>query len=665
MLENESSPYLVQHADNPVHWRPWGQPALDEARTADKPVLISIGYAACHWCHVMAHESFENQNIADLMNAHFVNIKVDREERPDIDQIYMAALHAMGEQGGWPLTMFTDSDGRPFWGGTYFPPETKFGRAGFPDVLRAISKAWKEDRTRIDTNGTALTRHLNAQSSAPERLTQPNDKQFSAFADAVLNIQDPVNGGTQGAPKFPNAALGEALARASAGTSDSPYAQAFLKQMERMSLGGIYDHVGGGLARYSVDSQWLVPHFEKMLYDNAHYLRHLGWAYKLNPSHLFRKRIEQTIAWLNREMQVTGGAYASSLDADSEGEEGKYYVWTAAEIQQLLGADDQDFLANYDITEHGNFEGKNIPNLLHLADVDQASTVYDNSATGLLTLLSQRESRIPPGRDDKILMDWNGYLIRALAELGFQFRNETWIENSASAFHYISESIAEGLDLAHSFRSGTAVRPAMATDYASMINAAISLAEATREQGYLDKVPAWFDKLHDEYTDDNGGYYLTSTKSRALVIRPRCDMDEANPSAASQILEALVRYSSISGDQKLLSKAWDLAANLNSATGKYGQAGAGFINALHSLFNHKHIKIFADNADTANPYLDVIRSSWNLATSFEISKSNKPTNYLGISIELPEVYPCAIICTNQSCSLPLKTPEDLARELRT
>ncbi|MEM7462320.1 MAG: thioredoxin domain-containing protein [Pseudomonadota bacterium] len=665
MLENESSPYLVQHAANPVHWRPWGQPALDEASNSNKPVLISIGYAACHWCHVMAHESFENQKIADLMNAHFVNIKVDREERPDIDQIYMAALHAMGEQGGWPLTMFTDSDGRPFWGGTYFPPETKFGRAGFPDVLRAISKAWKEDRARIDTNGTALTRHLATQASAPEELTQPNPQQFDRFANAVLNIQDTVNGGTQGAPKFPNAALGEVLARASAGDASSPFAQAFLKQMERMSLGGIYDHVGGGLARYSVDAQWLVPHFEKMLYDNAHYLRHLGWAYKLLPTNLFRRRIEQTIDWLNREMRLDDRAYASSLDADSEGEEGKYYVWTESEIQNILSPDTKDFLTDYDITRHGNFEGNNILNLLHLRDVDQANLVLEKSSGLLETLLDIRQARIPPGRDDKILTDWNGYLIRALADLGFQFRNRTWIKDAVSAFRFISESMAEGFDLAHSYRNGTAVRPGMATDYAAMINAAISLSQATSDQRHLKKVPAWIDKLHTEYSDENGGYFLTSNKSQSLVIRPRCDMDEANPSAASQILEALIRYSAISGDQDQLSKAWDLAANLNSATGKHGQGSAGFINALHSLFNHRHIKIFADTTDAANPFLDAIRSNWNLATSFEITDINKPSNYFGIDIAAPEEYPCTVICTNQSCGLPLTTPDDLAKELRT
>ncbi len=339
LLANESSPYLRQHADNPVHWRPWGAEALAEARATGKPILLSVGYAACHWCHVMAHESFENDAIAAVMNELFVNVKVDREERPDIDHIYMAALQAMGEQGGWPMTMFLDPEGRPFWGGTYFPPERRYGRPGFPEIMRAISNAWHTEPDKLLQNGAALQNHLQALSQPGSAQSMPAPADVANFAQNLLTLHDETNGGIRGAPKFPNAPLTEVWLRAARGDAGSRSGKAFLHTIERISEGGIYDHLGGGLSRYSVDDRWLVPHFEKMLYDNAHYLRALVWAFKLDPKPLFRRRIEETIRWAVREMQMPGGAFASSLDADSEGEEGRFYVWSEAEIDRLLGAD--------------------------------------------------------------------------------------------------------------------------------------------------------------------------------------------------------------------------------------------------------------------------------------------------------------------------------------
>ncbi|HSO48214.1 MAG TPA: DUF255 domain-containing protein, partial [Rhizobiaceae bacterium] len=303
LLANESSPYLRQHAANPVHWRPWGAEALAEARATGKPILLSIGYAACHWCHVMAHESFENDAIAAVMNELFVNVKVDREERPDIDHIYMAALQAMGEQGGWPMTMFLDPDGRPFWGGTYFPPERRYGRPGFPEIMRAISNAWHTEPDKLLKNGAALQNHLQALSQPGSAQSLPAPEDVTHFAQNLLTLYDETNGGIRGAPKFPNAPLTEVWLRAAGGNAGSSYGKAFLHTMERVSEGGIYDHLGGGLSRYSVDDRWLVPHFEKMLYDNAHYLRTLVWAYKLDPKPLFRRRIEETIRWAVREMR--------------------------------------------------------------------------------------------------------------------------------------------------------------------------------------------------------------------------------------------------------------------------------------------------------------------------------------------------------------------------
>ena len=316
LLAGQSSPYLLQHAANPVHWRPWGDAALTEARQTNKPILLSIGYAACHWCHVMAHESFENAEIARLMNQLYVNVKVDREERPDVDQVYMAALHAMGEQGGWPLTMFLTPDARPFWGGTYFPPDPRYGRPGFRQVLQAVENAFRQQPGDVEKNAAALQDHLLALSAAPDAPQAPAQAVFDAFAERLLTLHDEANGGIRGAPKFPNAPMTEIWLRAARGNVPSPHAKAFLHTMERISQGGIYDHLGGGIARYSTDEIWLVPHFEKMLYDNAHYIRLLTRAWQIDQRKLFRDRIEETIAWLARELGQPGGGFAASLDAD-------------------------------------------------------------------------------------------------------------------------------------------------------------------------------------------------------------------------------------------------------------------------------------------------------------------------------------------------------------
>src|SRR3954454_13228573 len=339
LLAEEASPYLQQHRDNPVHWRPWSRAALEEAHELGKPILLSIGYAPCHWCHVMAHESFEAPDIAGLMNRLFVNITVDREERPDIDQIFMAALNATGEQGGWPLTMFLTPDAQPFWGGTYFPNTPRFGRASFPQVLQAIHRAWTEKRDEIRASAAALSRNGGARLAALPTGGGFSGERFATLADSVLAMIDPVEGGLQGAPKFPNAPLMETLWLSWLSTGDPARRYAVLLSVRQMLLGGIYDHLGGGLSRYATDAGWAVPHFEKMLYDNAQLIRLASWAYAETKEELFRVRTEETIGWLAREMRVPGGAFAASLDADSDGEEGKFYTWSGAGLEAVLALD--------------------------------------------------------------------------------------------------------------------------------------------------------------------------------------------------------------------------------------------------------------------------------------------------------------------------------------
>src|SRR3569832_1584180 len=364
-LAAETSPYLLQHAHNPVDWYAWSEAALDKARREDKPILLSIGYSACHWCHVMAHESFEDAAPAAVMNALFVSIKVDREERPDIDQIYMNALHLLGEQGGWPLPMFLTPDAEPVWGGTYWPKESRFGRPAFVEVLHSVARIFRDEPEKIAQNRASLLANLSQKAQAQGRVVIA-EKELDAAARQIGNMFDSVNGGLRGAPKIPQPAILEMLWRAGLRTNDPRFFEFVEHTLERLCEGGIYDHLGGGFSRYSVDERWLVPHFEKMLYDNAQLLELLALAWQRSGNPLFAARARETVEWLKREMTTADGACCASLDADSEGEEGKFYVWSKNEIIELIGPEAAEFFArHYDVTDDGNFEGHNILNRLH------------------------------------------------------------------------------------------------------------------------------------------------------------------------------------------------------------------------------------------------------------------------------------------------------------
>lgn len=661
LLADQSSPYLLQHASNPVHWRPWSEPAFTEAVSQDKPILLSIGYAACHWCHVMAHESFENPEIADLMNEFFINIKVDREERADVDQIYMAALHAMGEQGGWPLTMFLFPDKRPFWGGTYFPPEPRYGRPGFAQLLHAIHRAWTDDRQTLQTNATALGKHVSSISVVPAAPGAAPRDLFNRLAASLLEMHDPVNGGIRGSPKFPNAPMTETWFRAANGSAATDAGSAFLHTIKRISLGGIYDHLAGGIARYSTDEQWLVPHFEKMLYDNAHYIRCLTWANQLEPNPLFRARIEQTVRWLSSEMRQQTGAYASSLDADTEGHEGKYYLWSKHEIDSILGPDAETFCARYGVSESGNFEGANILNLLGPALPSQ-KTEYEYAQVRE-KLLAARRSRPSPAVDDKILADWNGYLIRALAEAGFALDQPKWNDQAAAAFRFITESMQIGAKLSHSWRDGIHVRPALSVDYAAMMNAAISLYLSTQDTAYLDQALSWLTVLDTDYSDNAGGYFLTSVESTDLLTRPRGDIDDPNPSPASQVLEAVTRLAQITGKTELLDKAHAIASNLYASIKNSRFGSAGFANALHTLHHGRHVTCYADNPEESHSWLGVLRTIPDPALTWDIRPHHSAKLHHGTTLPRPEISPAALVCTQMTCSPILTKPEELRRFL--
>ena len=571
-LSAEPSAYLRQHADNPVHWQPWGKEALDAARELNRPILLSIGYAACHWCHVMAHESFEDADVAAVMNDLFVNVKVDREERPDIDQIYMAALGAMGQQGGWPLTMFLRPDGKPFWGGTYFPRHARHNMPGFVDVLNAVNGLWQGNKEKINHNAEAVFNHLEGRLAAQSEASQNEVSRFDAVATRIGAMFDPVRGGIDGAPKFPNAPFMDALWLSWLYNRDSDSRDKFIHSLKTMLQGGIYDHLGSGLCRYSTDADWLVPHFEKMLYDNAQLIRHASYAYAETKNDLFRIRIEETIDWLVREMRLPDGSFASSLDADSEGEEGKFYVWSDAEIDDILGEDSPAFKAFYGVTSSGNFEGHNILNRLH--DVDDGGSVPPLIQEARTKLFAQRETRIRPGRDDKALTDWNALAIRALAEAGRSFSKPEWVTLAVEAYQSIMSPFRAG-QMAHCRMEDQLVYPALSTDYAGMINAALALYEASADRAYVDDAEKLKQALDTHHRDASGNYRLSALGADDVILHAYGDYDEAIPSATSQIIEALTRLFLATGDMALYQSNETL---IEQALGRalaqqYGQIG--------------------------------------------------------------------------------------------
>jgi uncharacterized protein YyaL (SSP411 family) len=543
-LKQAASPYLLQHRDNPVDWWEWSDDAFAEARASDRPVLLSVGYAACHWCHVMAHESFENPAIAAVMNELFVNIKVDREERPDIDHVYMSALHTLGEQGGWPLTMFLDSNGAPFWGGTYFPPTSRYGRPGFVDVLRQISGLYRSDRERIERNASAIGEALQ---QSLQRLADVGEPDLDQIARQIARRFDRDHGGLGGAPKFPNPGLVELLWRHGARSGDEASREAANRTLVQMARGGIHDHLGGGFARYAVDERWLVPHFEKMLYDNAQLLPLYALEAARTGEALLREATDGIVNWLKRDMLLPEGAFAASLDADSEGVEGKFYVWALPELTEVLGPEDAALLArHYDVTAEGNWEGHAILNRLDTPDPSPEAAA---KLTELRTrLLAVRSERLSPGRDDKILADWNGLMVSGLVRAAGLLDRKDWVKLAADAFRFVAESMADGDGLAHSYRAGRLIAPGFALDHAAMAEAALALHDATGDRHYFELAGRWSAHLDRHYREaDSGLLRMTCTDSAALPVIPRPTHDDAVPNANGLHAANLLRIAAQTG----------------------------------------------------------------------------------------------------------------------
>jgi len=658
-LSRETSPYLLQHRHNPVDWWPWGPEALAEARRSNKPILLSVGYAACHWCHVMAHESFEDAATAAVMNELFVNIKVDREERPDIDQIYMNALHLLGEQGGWPLTMFLTANGEPFWGGTYFPKTAQYGRPGFTEVLRTVARVYHDEPQKVAQNRDALIARLAERSGGKESASiGPNE--LNTAAVSIARATDPVHGGLRGAPKFPQASMLEFLWRAGARTGDDRFFITTNLALTHISQGGIYDHLGGGYARYSVDEKWLVPHFEKMLYDNAQLLDLLALEQARAPDPLYAQRAEETVGWLTREMTTADGAFASSLDADSEGEEGKFYVWSLSEIEELLGAEDAEaFAARYDITAVGNFEGHNIPNRLKTIDLG----VTDEPRMRALRdkLLARRATRVRPGLDDKVLADWNGLMIAALAHAANAFARPAWLDLARHAFDVIAANMTREGRLGHSWRGSLLLLPGLASDYAAMIRAALALFEAGGEQRFLQQAVAWQNLLDRHYADaEHGGYYLTADDAEGLIVRPHSTIDDAIPNHNGLIAQNLVRLAVLAGDDGWRAKADALFAALLPRAAENVFGHLSLLNGLDLHLTGAEIVVVGEGRE-ADALLSTARKLPHATTI--VLHAPRPDdlsdNHPARAKSAGASSASAFVCRQQSCSLPVTTAQDL------
>jgi len=658
-LAHETSPYLLQHKDNPVEWWAWGPEALAEAKRANKPILLSVGYAACHWCHVMAHESFEDADTARVMNELFVNIKVDREERPDIDQIYMAALHHLGEHGGWPLTMFLTPDGEPIWGGTYFPKTSRYGKPAFVDVLREIARLFCEEPQKVEHNRSALMERLAA-SARPAGTVTIGTAELDNAARQLGGLIDPVNGGTRGAPKFPQSSLFELLWRAGQRTGEARYFAAVEITLDRICAGGIYDHLGGGFSRYSVDERWLVPHFEKMLYDNAQLLELLAIAYKRNGKTLYRQRAQETVEWLEREMTIQEGAFSASLDADSEGEEGKFYVWSYDAVLRALGIEDGEFFArHYDVTPAGNFEGHNILNRLKPLPRSEAD---DTRLAALRAkLLAVRDTRVRPGLDDKVLADWNGLMIAALTHAGLMFDEAQWIEMAARAFKFIAQAMTRGDRLGHSWREGQLKFPGLASDFAAMIRAAIALYEATGRQSYLDRALAWQRALDRDYADtETGMYYLTAADAEGLVIRPAATTDEATPNHNAVAADNLIRLALLAGNDSWREKADRLIAAIAPQAVENLYMHMALLNAVDLRLRAAEIVVTGEG-ERAQALLHAARA---------LPPLDRIVLHAASAAALPSTHPArekltgasesqAFVCIGEACSLPVTDPAGL------
>ncbi|MBX3050075.1 MAG: thioredoxin domain-containing protein [Caldilineaceae bacterium] len=674
-LAHETSPYLLQHAHNPVDWFPWGEEALALAQTEDRPIFLSIGYSACHWCHVMAHESFENEQTAALMNARFVNIKVDREERPDLDAIYMEAVQAMTGSGGWPMSVFLTPEGQPFYGGTYYPPEPRHGMPSFPQVVIAVSDAYASKRADIDDQAGRLTAALARSGNIP-----PGEDELAPriLTEAVGKLQqyfDDQYGGFGDQPKFPQPMTLDFAMSQYARTGDAEVLNIAETTLERMAEGGIYDQLGGGFHRYSVDRIWLVPHFEKMLYDNAQLLRSNLNLWKITGRELFRRVVNETTDYVLREMTSPEGGFYSAQDADSEGEEGKFFVWTPAEIEAILGKEDAALFGQvYGVTARGNFEGHTILNIVrpvegvaHSVGISTAA-LEKRLAAMRGKLFVEREKRIKPARDEKVLTEWNGLMIHALAEVGVALDRPDALAAAQTAANFVLDKMSQpDGKLYRTYKDGQAKLNAYLEDYAAFARGLIALYESTFDLRWLAEASRLARLLLEQFGDkDMGGLFQTGADHERLVVRRKDFIDNAIPSGNSLAAELLLRLAKLTGTEGYRHEANRIFLPMTSAM---AQQPTGFGRLLGALDDFLHpsqeVAIVGDPGDPATQALLAEVRRRYLPHTVVVLKRPDEENPLPLleGRGLVNGKPAAYVCENFACKLPVTDVEDLAKLL--
>ncbi len=668
-LAHESSPYLQQHADNPVDWYPWGEEAFARARTEDRPVLLSIGYSACHWCHVMAHESFEDPAIAGVMNDLFVNIKVDREERPDVDSVYMEAVQAMTGSGGWPLTVFLTPEGRPFYGGTYFPPTDKRGMPGFPRVLQAVADAYRARRGEVEATARQMEAAIRQGTSAPVSGGLLTAETLSRAYTGLLRHFDRRYGGFGRAPKFPQPLALEFMLRYFRRQHDATALDMVATTLEGMARGGIYDHVGGGFHRYSTDAAWLVPHFEKMLYDNALLARTYLHAYLVTGRHLFRYVAEKTLDYILREMRDPAGGFYSSQDADSEGQEGKYYLWTLQEIEAVLGdREGRVFSQTFGVTAEGNFEGRNI---LHIVgdSQDDTSSIIEQAKD---RLLRHRERRAKPGRDEKVLSAWNGLTLAALAEAAAALPRHDYLEAAQACGDFLLTAMAADGPLLHTYRDGAARIEGYLQDYALVIEGLLALHAATSGGRWLRRAIALGESMVERFWDKSEeAFYDTGPEPEGLFVRPRSVFDGAMPSGPSAATLAILKLANITGREDWARLG---ASSLGPMAGLMQQQPLGFGGWLCALdfylSNPREVVIVGPTATAETAALRLAAAQTWLPEAVVVAHDPEdpqaPTE-LPLLKDRPmrQGRPTAYVCSGYACQEPVTDPQALERQLRS
>ena len=677
-LINETSPYLLQHAHNPVDWHPWGDAALSKARAENKPILLSIGYSACHWCHVMEHESFENEDIARLMNENFVNIKVDREERPDLDQIYMNAVQMMTGQGGWPMTMFLTPEGVPFYGGTYFPPADRYNMPGFPRILASVAEAFRSQPDQVASTATAMLgelRRVGLAEQSRELLT--NDILDSAFRRISANY-DSTNGGFGGAPKFPPAMNLEFFLHSHHRTGSNEALEMVEHSARKMSEGGMYDQLGGGFHRYSVDAKWLVPHFEKMLYDNALLSRMYLHLYQVTKNPASRRIAEETLDYVVREMTDTGGGFYSSQDADSEGEEGKFFVWSLREILEVLGDGDGDLFCQYfNVSEGGNFEGQNI---LHISSsiedaaarnkvsVDELQAIVDR---GREKLFAVREQRIKPGRDEKVLTAWNGLMLASFAEASAILERSDYRKIAEANARFLLFHLQKDGLLLRTHKDGEAKLNAYLEDYACLIEGLICLYEATGELSWIESAVTLADKMIEQFWDESeGGFFFTGKSHEKLIIRSKEFMDNATPSGNSIAALSLLRLSLLIANDDYRRRATAVLRLMADQIRRYPSAFGFALSALDFYLDSPLEVVLVGAPDPR--FDELLRTVWRTYLPNRVIATCRKDHEQAAAIvplftgrDTLANEPTAFVCRANTCQRPVNTPDDLVAQLTT